>query len=173
MTRQPAANLKQWKNVYLGLGSNEGNRRRNLLHALGFLKKNQNIAVKKVSSIYESSPVGLKQRNFLNNALFLKTTLSPFHFFDAIKNIEKKMGRKKTVRWGPRIIDLDIIAYGKKRICSEKLIIPHQEFHRRKFVLLPLSEIAPRLKVTGFKKTVSEILSELTDHQQRVKLFLK
>lgn len=160
----------QWISAYLSLGSNLGKRKRNLSRAKQFLRENRKIRIQKSAALYETSPIGQRQRKFLNTALKIETDLSPFQLLSALKKIEEKMGRKKTKRWGPRIVDLDIIFYGQHKIRSRRLTIPHPEFQKRKFVLQPLSEIAPRFKPPGIPKTVSSLLLELTESKQKVKL---
>ena len=159
--------------IFLSLGSNIGARIRNLQTAIKFLKANPKIQVGKLSSIYETSSVGPKQRDFLNCVLELQTVLSPEQLLFQLKEIEKKMGRKKTIQDGPRQIDLDLILYGGKRLQSPLLTLPHPRFHKRKFVLKPLLEIAPNLKPMGFKKTILQLYRRLTDPSQKVKLHRK
>ena len=137
---------------YLSLGSNIGNRKKNIEKALVQLEKN-NIKKIKLSSFYETEPVGPIQRNFYNIAGKFKTELTPVALLKKIKEIESLLGRKKTYRWGPRIIDIDILFYGKKIIKTKNLIIPHKEICKRLFVLIPLNEIAPNLvHITAHKK---------------------
>ncbi|MDD5687739.1 MAG: 2-amino-4-hydroxy-6-hydroxymethyldihydropteridine diphosphokinase [Elusimicrobia bacterium] len=131
-------------NVFLGLGSNKGYRKRNILKAIELLKKSGQ-KVLKTSSIYETKPYGYrKQKKFLNAVIKLKTVLSPGYFLNLCKRIEKEIGRKKSFRWGPREIDLDILFFDNKIIKSKKLTIPHKDLYNRDFVLIPLSEIEPK-----------------------------
>ena len=155
---------------YLALGSNVGNRSAALERAIRILGHAKEIKIEKVSSIYESSPVGPAQRDFLNCAVKVKTTLPPIALLTFLKQAEKNMGRKAGIRWGPRAIDLDILIYEKVKMKLKLLTLPHPELHKRKFVLKPLSEIAPRLKVPGFGRSVAQILSKLTDPSQKVRL---
>ena len=143
---------------YLSLGSNIGNRKKNIEKALVQLEKNS-IKKIKLSSFYETEPVGPVQRNFYNIAGKFKTELTPFDLLKKIKEIESLLGRKKTYRWGPRVIDIDILFYGKKIIKTENLIIPHKEICKRLFVLIPLNEIAPNfVHVTAHKKIKTLLL---------------
>lgn len=160
----------KWTTVYIGLGSNVGDRQKNLFHAIELLIKNNRIRIEKSSSMYETSPVGTKQRNFFNAVIKIRTGLSPHSLLTFLKKIEKKLKREKTFCKGPRTIDLDLIFYGRRKMCSRILTIPHPGFQKRKFVLQPLCEIAPRLKPIGSRKTVSQLLVELTDPKQKVKL---
>jgi len=127
---------------YLGLGSNLGNRRKNIKKALDYLAKIKGIKIEKSSRIYETKPVGgPTQRKFLNAAIKIRTSLSPQLLLAALKKIEKDLGRKPTVRFGPRPIDLDILLYANKIIKRKNLVIPHPRMFRREFVLRPLREI--------------------------------
>lgn len=127
---------------YLGIGSNLGDRRKNIRKALIYLKKTKGIKVVKISSIYETKPVGGPPQNkFLNAAIKIKTTLEPLKLLKTLKRIEKELGRKKTLRFGPRIIDLDILLYADKVIDRKDLKIPHPKMFKRKFVLMPLIEL--------------------------------
>jgi len=126
--------------IYIGLGTNMGDKEKNLSTALEKIKKIAEIVKK--SSIYETDPVGYeKQDKFLNMVIEIQTILSPQTLLEQLQKIEKKMGRIKNIINGPRIIDLDILLYGKKKIKKKNLIIPHPRMHERNFVLEPLSEI--------------------------------
>jgi len=127
---------------YLGIGSNLGNRRNNIKKALDYLAKTKGIKIEKASRIYETEPVGgPAQGKFLNAAIKIKTSLAPQLLLKSIKKIEKDLGRRKTVRFGPREIDLDILLYGNKVIKRRNLAIPHPRMFEREFVLKPLREI--------------------------------
>jgi len=147
--------------VFLGLGSNRGDRKKNILNAIKLLKKNGQ-KVLRASLLRETKPYGYKkQKKFLNAAVKLKTKLLPLELFELCKKIEKEIGRTKSFRWGPREIDIDILFFGKKVIKSKKLTIPHRDLHNRNFVLTPLVEIAPNFAHPVVKKRVSEIYSVL------------
>ncbi len=127
---------------YLAIGSNLGNRSDNIKKALGYLAKTKGIIVEKASRIYETEPQGAPpQDKFLNAAIKIKTSLKPRVLLKTIKKIEKHLGRRKTVRFGPREIDLDILLYANKIIKEDGLIIPHPRMFEREFVLKPLREI--------------------------------
>ena len=153
----------EWHKVYLGIGSNLGNRRRNIEKSLVLLEAEKEICIKKQSSIYETKPVGgPKQRDFKNSVVLIETTLNARPLLKALKVIENKLGRKKdTQKWGPRVIDLDILTYGQLVIRSSNLSIPHPRMHERLFVLKPYAEIAPRLKHPVLNKTVKRLLAEI------------
>ena len=144
------------KTIYLSLGSNIGNRKRNLQKALAELEK-KDIKKLKVSSLYETSPVGPKQRNFYNIAGKFKTCLPPQELLKVLKSIEEKLGREKTFRWGPRVIDIDILFYGKQTIKTKNLIIPHKEIVNRAFVLIPMTEISAKYIHPVYKKTIKTL----------------
>ncbi len=148
--------------VYIGLGSNEGDRFKNLQRSLQLLSKDPRIELEKVSSIYETEPVGYKRQNkFLNAVCEVSTSISPYQLLDLLKNIEKKMGRKKTFKWGPRNIDLDILLFDALVIDENGLHIPHKELDKRKFVLLPLCEIAPGVVHPVLKTSIRKLLLNL------------
>lgn len=127
---------------YLGLGSNLGDRKRKIKTALTHLKRIKGIKIEEISRIYETEPHGgPPQGRFLNAAARVSTSLSPETLLYRLKKIEKEMGRKKNIRWGPRAIDLDILFYADKRIDRKGLIIPHPRVFKREFVLKPLREV--------------------------------
>ena len=148
--------------VYLGLGTNIGNRKENLEKALGFLNSN-NTKLLKVSSFLETAPYGfLEQDDFLNAACLIKTNLTPEKLLVFLNSIEEKMGRVRLEHWGPRIIDIDILLYNDFVVNDKKLIIPHADMLNRDFVLKPLIEIAGHDYVHPIsKKTLLEHLEEL------------
>lgn len=128
---------------YLGIGSNLGDRRENIKTAIEEINSLKNTKVIKASKLIETKPQGgpLKQNDFLNGALKINTELSPGILLKQLKRIERGLGRKSTVRNGPRVIDLDILLYGDKIIDTKRLIIPHPRMFERDFVITPLSEI--------------------------------
>ena len=127
---------------YLGVGSNLGKRRTNIRKALDLISKTRGIEIEKSSRIYETEPQGgPKQGKFLNAAVKIKTSLAPHYLLKTLKKIESDLGRKKTVRFGPRQIDLDILFYGNKIINRKNLKVPHPRMFEREFVLRPLREI--------------------------------
>ena len=158
--------------AYIGLGSNIGRRAHNMSAALARLRADPLIRISEVSRVYETSPIGPRQRNFLNAVVCIRTAHSPKQLLAALQTIEKKLGRKKRVRWGPRIMDMDLLFYERRVFRSARLTVPHPEFSRRKFVLAPLSDIAPRFRPPGFKQTVRALAAQLTDPSQKVKLYV-
>ena len=149
--------------VYIGIGSNMGDRRANCVHAVKLMNES-GIIVTKESSLYETEPWGMQEQPlFINMAIIAETDLSPESALAALKCIEKKMGRQEAVRWGPRCIDLDILFYDDRNINEKDLCIPHPLLQQREFVLLPLSEIAPDKWHPVLKKTVRHLREELRD----------
>lgn len=147
--------------IYLGLGSNMGNREAHCRQALEYLDR-EGLRVTRVSSIYETKPWGVEDQPwFINMAAEVETTRSPDEVLGALKKIEAAMGRQQTVRYGPRIIDLDILFYGDCVIEEEGLQVPHPMLHSRDFVLTPLVEIAPDMLHPVLKKTVKRLCEEL------------
>lgn len=147
--------------VYIGVGSNLGERRKNCFRALELLEK-EKIFIKKKSSFYETEPWGIKdQPMFLNMVLEIETDLKPQELLQIIKKIEKKAGREKTYPWGPRAIDLDILLFDNIIINDDNLKIPHPLMCERDFVLRPLCEIAPYKLHPVLQLTIEELLHRL------------
>lgn len=150
--------------VYLSAGSNMGGREDNLRKAADMIEANPNINVIKVSSIYETEPMYVKDQNYFYNIVLqcrVDKKLGPFEMMGFLKGIEYKLGRQKIdKKYGPRIIDIDLLYYGKTTLQSDFLTVPHPKIMERKFVLFPLSEIAPDFKIKG--KNIKEILKSTT-----------
>ena len=157
--------------VYLGLGSNLGNRQENLDQALKLLA--QRMRLGKVSSIYDTEPIGnVNQPRFLNMACEAFTRLSPEGLLALVKGIEQKMGRYS--RSGePRIIDIDVLLFGDQVVNTRDLVIPHPQIAERSFVLVPLSEIAPDVVHPVTKKTIREMNQAIKEVQGVLKLDTK
>ena len=150
--------------VYILLGSNEGDRAECLQQAIRQIEK-QCGPVMNVSALYETAAWGLEdQPDFLNQAIYIQTELAPEALLHETRAIEKAMGRQRTVKWGQRTIDIDIIFYGNTIVRTENLDIPHPMMHLRRFVLVPLNEIAPAFVHPVLHKTVQELLDECPDH---------
>ncbi|MEO6814880.1 MAG: 2-amino-4-hydroxy-6-hydroxymethyldihydropteridine diphosphokinase [Ginsengibacter sp.] len=144
--------------LYLITGSNIGDRNKHLARAVDLIKKNIGI-VSKNSSIYETEPWGNKsQSRFYNQILIVESKLSPENVMKAILGIEKEMGRIRTVKNAARIIDIDILFFNNEIINTPSVTVPHKEIQNRRFVLMPLNEIAPGLVHPGLGKTIRELL---------------
>ncbi|MBU2523570.1 2-amino-4-hydroxy-6-hydroxymethyldihydropteridine diphosphokinase [Patescibacteria group bacterium] len=148
--------------ICLGLGTNLGDLEENLRMALHFLEPS--VQIIKSSNLYESEPFGKKDQPwFLNMCVLAETALTPQELLEFCKKIESDMGREKGEKWGPRLIDIDILLYDDRIIEEEVLTIPHKQLHKRKFVLLPLSEIAGDILHPQLKKPLNELLNSCED----------
>ncbi len=146
--------------VYLSLGSNLGDRLEQLQTARVFLKELGEI--QKTSSIYETEPWGFTdQPAFCNQVVLLETTFEPLELLREIKLIEQKMGRTPTFRYGPRVIDIDILLFDDIVITDPDLTIPHPELKNRAFVLAPLADITPSVVMQGEKVSVTALLARM------------
>jgi 2-amino-4-hydroxy-6-hydroxymethyldihydropteridine diphosphokinase len=152
--------------VYLALGSNKGDRRANIHAAIKCLA--QHMAVEGCSSLYETEPAYITdQARFYNLVLRASTTLSPRALLHFVKQIEQQLGRITTVRFGPRVVDIDILLYDQVQIDEPDLVIPHPRIEERAFVLVPLAEIAPDLMLPG-QCTTTAMLAQRADQQGKV-----
>lgn len=157
--------------VYLSLGTNIGEREENLKKAIQLLHEKKEISIQQMSSIYETAPVGfIDQPSFLNCCIYVKTTTSPNEMLHVCQEIENELGRVRNVRWGPRIIDLDILLYNQENIETDDLIIPHPRMYERAFVLVPLMEIANTPLGSQLQKG-KKVLERLDIHTEGVTLW--
>ncbi len=146
--------------AYLGLGSNLGDRRQHLTEAVRRLHAGPARQVVKISSVYESSPVGVAaQPDFLNLVVQVATVQAPHELLAECLRIETGLGRVRRERWGPRTIDIDLLLYGDVCIDDENLMVPHPRMRERSFVLVPLAEMAPALRLDG--KTIGALAAAL------------
>jgi 2-amino-4-hydroxy-6-hydroxymethyldihydropteridine diphosphokinase len=153
--------------VYIGIGSNLGNKRENYLEALERIAKLPSTRIIKESSLYESQPLGDSKEWYINGVIEIETDLKPEMLLKKFKNIERAMGRKKVrKRWGARIMDLDILLYDSLIMNKKNLKIPHPEMHQRKFVLIPLSELAPQVIHPVLSASISELLVNVKDDKR-------
>ena len=165
---------KKYINIYLGLGSNMGDRMGQLRKATEMISKTIGKVAKK-SHFYETQPWGnTEQDTFLNQVLMVNTTLDPRDILKEITSIEREMGRsrKDSEKWGPRPIDIDILLYGKRVVRDKGLEIPHPELHKRAFVLVPLMEIAPDYEHPVLKKQIDELFMSCEDPSEVIMLDL-
>jgi len=154
------------EDIYLLLGSNEGDRDRNLSRAVALIALRAG-QMQKASAIYETAAWGkTDQPAFLNQAICISSSLSPTDMLLLLKNIEKESGRTSAEKWGPRVIDIDIIFYGNEIIQLPELQVPHPYLPVRLFALLPLAEIAGAFVHPVLKKTVSHLLEECPDRSK-------
>lgn len=158
------------KQVFLSLGSNLGDRAANLQRAIEELNRS-GVEVQRISSYYKTEPVDFgPQAWFLNCAVEAATTLMPMQLLKAVKSVERAMGRRPGVPKGPRRIDIDILLYENVVVRTSTLTIPHRHMHERRFVLVPLRELAPNLRHPVSKRTVAEILHDSTDLSQVIRM---
>jgi 2-amino-4-hydroxy-6-hydroxymethyldihydropteridine diphosphokinase len=149
--------------AYIGIGSNLGDRLGYIREAIAKLEQSQEIEIRGTSSVYETEPVGHKEQPcFLNAVLELNTALEPVNLLEHLLGIENQMGRKRDRARGPRNIDLDLLLYDDVVINSDGLTLPHPRMHQRRFVLVPLAEIAPKVVHPLLKKSAERLLGELS-----------
>jgi 2-amino-4-hydroxy-6-hydroxymethyldihydropteridine diphosphokinase len=158
--------------AYIGIGSNLGDRKANHREAMERLGQLPTTRVARTSSLYESEPHGNAKTWFVNSVVELQTDLMPTDLLKKLKAIEELMGRKrvKGKRWGSRIIDLDILLYDNESVQTRTLKIPHPEMHKRRFVLLPLCELAPHVSHGTLGHTISQLLATVKDTKRVVLL---
>jgi 2-amino-4-hydroxy-6-hydroxymethyldihydropteridine diphosphokinase len=156
--------------VYLGLGSNLGDRAQYLVRACATLHQHPEMHVQAVSSLYHTAPVGFTAQGwFLNAVARLETTLSPQSLLSVTQATERRLGRTPGPRWGPRVIDIDILLYNNLELHTPSLTIPHAAMHERAFVLVPLTELAPDLCLPSGVR-VRDLLAALP-HNRSVQWF--
>ena len=153
--------------VFVGIGSNLGVPIENCEKAICLLNSLPKAEIIDRSNLYESEPIGeISQNWFVNTTVAIKTSLDPESLLEELFNVENNLGRKRKEKWGPRIIDLDILVYENYVINSATLTLPHPEMTKRRFVLLPLSEFAGDYEHPIENKTISELLKELPENPQ-------
>lgn len=158
--------------AYISLGSNMGDKVESLKQAVALLQSHDSIVVTKVSSIYDTDPVGYEEQDvFMNIVVEVETSLTALELLFACQEIEAELKRVRIIRWGPRTMDLDIILYGQDIIETEKLVVPHPRMHERGFVLVPLVEIAPNVIQPVKKCSINELLEQVGG--EGVRLFNK
>ena len=149
--------------AYIALGSNLGDRRGILTGAIAALAGTGGVVVRKVSSFYETEPVGGPpgQGMFFNAAAVLETTRDPFGLLHVLREIEEEFGRTRAVHWGERTLDLDLLLFADRIVDTPELTIPHPRLTERRFVLEPLAEVAPDAVDPVTKRTIIELLADL------------
>jgi 2-amino-4-hydroxy-6-hydroxymethyldihydropteridine diphosphokinase len=158
------------KRAYLSLGSNLGDRVRNITKALESLGE-AGVLIRRVSSFYKTEPVEFRpQPWFVNCAVEIETSLMPMHLLKAVKKVERSLGRRNGIPKGPRLIDIDILLYENVAVHSRALTIPHPGLSERRFVLIPLRDLAAQLRHPLTRRTVVEMLKETPDTSQVVRL---
>lgn len=158
--------------ILLGLGTNLGDRERNLSTALALLEQEQGVRIEKASRIYETAPFGVTdQPDFLNMVVRVRTSLSTDALLHACLSVEARMGRVRTRRWGPRIIDIDLLVYDRHHILSRELVLPHPGILHRAFVLIPLRDVAPRVRLSNGKTAAAAAKDLSAQERDSVKLW--
>jgi len=154
--------------ILIGLGSNLGDRKENIITAIQNLSEHKDIKIEKISSLYETKPMDvMAQPDFLNGVICIITNLTPNKLLEVCLNVENQMGRVRQRRWGPRNIDIDILIYDDRVIMEEALCIPHPRLHERSFVLVPLQEIAGDVPIYQ-GQTPDELLNKIAKNRDVV-----
>jgi len=164
---------KKLVTAYVGLGSNQGDSVENIRQALRKLNANPGVRVREVAGLYKTAPVGyLEQEWFVNTVARIETSLSPYGLLKLLLAIEDELGRIRTIRWGPRTLDLDLLIYAGEEIESTELTVPHPRMQERAFVMVPLAELAPDLLINGQRaEQIAKILKkdqEIVGTEQKV-----
>ena len=147
-------------NAYLSLGSNLGDKKKNIDTALKLLRENAYIRILELSSVYETEPVGYTEQDlFYNIVIKIETNLSPIELLEYCNSIEMLLKRERIIKWGPRTMDIDILLFDDVVIDDEKLTIPHPRIAERAFVLVPLWEIANYITING--KKIQDLLENI------------
>lgn len=151
--------------AYIGVGTNMGDKEANIRQALEMISQTPGVSLNRTASIYKTEPVGFEDQDwFLNTVVEITTELPPLALLEKLLAIESRMGRVRTIHWGPRVIDLDIVLYGDMEIDTPQLTVPHPRMAERAFVLAPLAELKPELELKGLGR-VSKLAGGLTGRQ--------
>lgn len=161
---------EEFTKAFIGVGSNIGEKSANINKVIGLINDSEHTKVIKTSSFYRTEPVGVTDQDwFVNAVIEVETKLDPKGLLDSLLKFEEALGRLRVKKWGPRVIDLDILFYDDIIVNDDGLIIPHPELHWRNFVLEPLCEIAPDFVHPALKKTVLTMKNELKEPEAVVK----
>lgn len=155
--------------IFIGIGSNLGNRRAHYHKALELIAALPKTRIVKLSSLYESEPIGEAKNWYVNGVMEIETEFTPPQLLQRLQKIELEMGRKRTPdtkKWASRKIDLDLLLFDNQTVDSRTLKVPHPELHNRRFVLLPLCELAPHLTHPRLGATIAELLATLKDNKR-------
>jgi len=156
---------RKWHITYIGVGSNMGDKEKNVKDALELINNSHNTKITKTSKFYETKPVGyLNQEDFLNCVVEVKTLLSPLELVRSLLSIEKELKRERVIRWGPRTIDLDVLLYDNVISSIDEIILPHPRMQERMFVLEPLCDIAPYVIHPILNKTIIQMKTMLQNN---------
>lgn len=156
--------------VYIGLGSNLGERRKNIDNSIDLLAQRESVKLDERASFYETEPVGPIQPWFINTAIRVKTDLDGPKLLSLCKEVERRIGRVDSLTWGPRLVDLDILLIGNSILRDESLEVPHPEIQNRRFVILPLLELNPELIHPDLNVPIRQLLDEADKDKKVIKL---
>lgn len=155
-----------WTKAYIGIGSNLGDKLKNIENAISILGSKSSTKVTAVSEIYVTKPVGYAdQEDFTNGAVEVKTLLTPHQLLDFLHSIELQLKRERVIHWGPRTIDLDILLYGNLLLSDDRLVVPHPRMHERLFAVKPMCDLAPYALHPLLGKRMLELKEELEKTQ--------
>lgn len=153
--------------VFVGLGSNMGDKAGYIYRALNMLGDSPGVEIQALAPFYRTEPVGYTEQDwFLNTVAEIRTSLGPRELLAEMLEIEDRLGRKRTIRWGPRVVDLDLLLYGRQVISEPGLEVPHPRMCERAFVMVPLADLAPHLVLPGGKRAAE--LAEVLKGEQEI-----
>jgi len=166
--------MYRYNNVFIGIGSNLGNATENCLKGIGELRESDKIEIIHCSSFYKTEPVGgPEQEWFINCVVKTETSLAPENLLFYLKKLESEMGRVQSLKWGPRVIDFDVLFFDNKILDTFNIKIPHPLNHKRRFVLEPMAEIAPTFVHPVLNRSIDELKKDISCENQRVELYKK